>query len=189
MPSIEGGGVEKNLFIVSNYLAKKINYLSLITISKKYKKKFDKKIKFISLNSNIWDKLSRKTKYFLALILLFFEILKNKDSVIFSFQANLYCIILCKILGNKIIVRSNSAPAGWSKNFLKRIIFKFLLNKADKIMANSKDFVKSLKSEFNVKAHCIYNPLNKKKFWINLKLNQRKFLKKYDKNIKYRQIC
>lgn len=180
MPSIEGGGVEKNLFIVSNYLARKISYLSLITISKKYKKKFDNKIKFISLNSNFWDKLSRRSKYFLALILLFFEILKNKDSIIFSFQANLYCIILCKILGNKIIVRSNSAPAGWSKNFLKRIIFKFLLNKADKIMANSKDFVKSLKSEFNVKAYCIYNPLNKKEILDKSKIKSKKIFKKKD---------
>ena len=39
MPSIEGGGVEKNLFLVSNYLSKKIDYVALITISKKYKKK------------------------------------------------------------------------------------------------------------------------------------------------------
>ena len=39
MPSIEGGGVEKNLFLVSNYLCKKLNNVTLITISKKYKKK------------------------------------------------------------------------------------------------------------------------------------------------------
>ena len=39
MPSIEGGGVEKNLFIVTNYLAARIKNLSLISISKKYKKK------------------------------------------------------------------------------------------------------------------------------------------------------
>ena len=30
MPSIEGGGVEKNLFIISNFLTKKINDISLI---------------------------------------------------------------------------------------------------------------------------------------------------------------
>ena len=39
IPSIEGGGVEKNLFIVTNYLASKVKNLSLISISKKYKKK------------------------------------------------------------------------------------------------------------------------------------------------------
>ena len=39
MPSIEGGGVEKNLFIISNYLASKIEDISLITISNSFKKK------------------------------------------------------------------------------------------------------------------------------------------------------
>ena len=37
MPSIEGGGVEKNLFIISNYLANRVKKLSLITISKNTK--------------------------------------------------------------------------------------------------------------------------------------------------------
>ena len=39
MPFIEGGGVEKNLFLVSNFLIKKIRKITIITISKKYKKK------------------------------------------------------------------------------------------------------------------------------------------------------
>ena len=36
MPSIEGGGVEKNLFIISNYLSSKLKNISLITTSKKH---------------------------------------------------------------------------------------------------------------------------------------------------------
>ena len=36
MPTIEEGGVEKNLFIISNYLIEKISNISLITISKKF---------------------------------------------------------------------------------------------------------------------------------------------------------
>ena len=38
MPSIEGGGVEKNFFLISNYLAKKFENIYLITCIKKYKK-------------------------------------------------------------------------------------------------------------------------------------------------------
>ena len=37
MPSIEGGGVEKNLFIISNYLSKKFNNVTLITFLKNIK--------------------------------------------------------------------------------------------------------------------------------------------------------
>ena len=47
MPSIEGGGVEKNFFITANFLSKKIDNLSIITTSLKSKKKLDKKIKLI----------------------------------------------------------------------------------------------------------------------------------------------
>ena len=43
MPSIEGGGVEKNLFLVCNYLIKKISDLKVITISSKHLNKFDKR--------------------------------------------------------------------------------------------------------------------------------------------------
>ena len=46
MPSIEGGGVEKNLFIVANYLTRKIKRVSLISASKKYKNRFQKSIAF-----------------------------------------------------------------------------------------------------------------------------------------------
>jgi glycosyltransferase involved in cell wall biosynthesis len=162
MPSIEGGGVEKNLFLVCNYLSEKIRDLRLITISKKYKKKFNKSIKFITLSSNFWDKLSRRSKYVLALILLLKEILKDRNTIVFSFQANIYCIILCKLFFIKVISRSNSAPVGWSKNPFKRFIFKIFLNLADKIMVNSYEFKKELRKEFNVNSLCIYNPLNKK---------------------------
>ena len=48
MPSIEGGGVEKNLFLVCNYLVKKISNLKVITISNKYSNKFDKSVEIIS---------------------------------------------------------------------------------------------------------------------------------------------
>ena len=45
MPSIEGYGVEKNLFIITNYLSKYFQKIFIITTSKKYKKSL--KIKFI----------------------------------------------------------------------------------------------------------------------------------------------
>ena len=121
MPSIEGGGVEKNLFIVANYLAKKINNISLITASYQYKRKFDKKINLILPKKKFWDSLGRRWKYLICLLILLKNLIKNKNSIVFAFQANLYCIIICKLFSVKIIVRSNSAPEGWSKNIIKKI--------------------------------------------------------------------
>ena len=62
IPSIEGGGVEKNLFIISNYLKDKVRDISLITISRKFKNKFSSKINFISPQSNFWDRLGRRKR-------------------------------------------------------------------------------------------------------------------------------
>ena len=78
----------------------------------------------------------------------------------FSFQANIYCLILSKILDFKVIIRSNSSHKGWTKNFAKQIIFKIFFKFAEKIIVNSKDFKKEIDKEYNVKSVAIYNPLN-----------------------------
>ena len=107
----------------------------------KIQSKFNKNIDFVGPKSNNWDFKSRRTKYFICLYLLLKKILIDKNILVFAFQANIYCIIICKLFGIKIITRSNSAPAGWSKNIFKKLIFKYFLNAADLVMANSQKFV------------------------------------------------
>jgi len=162
MPSIEGGGVEKNLFIISNYLALKLKKIILITASSNYNNYFNKNIEIINPKYKFWDSLSRRTKYLVCLILLLKKILINKDVLILAFQANIYCILLSKIFNIKIIARSNSSPSGWSKNLLKNIIYKKILKMADKVIVNSEEFKKEMKIRFSLNTECIYNPLNKK---------------------------
>ena len=48
MPSIEGGGVEKNFFLLSNYLSKSIKSITVITVNKEFKKDLDKEFKIKS---------------------------------------------------------------------------------------------------------------------------------------------
>ena len=69
MPSIEGGGVEKNLFIISNYLSSKLKSVLLITISKKFNN-FFKGVRIINPSSHFWNNFSRRTKYIVCLIIL-----------------------------------------------------------------------------------------------------------------------
>ena len=45
MPSMEGGGVEKNIILISNYLSKYLNDISLITFDNKFNNQFVKKLK------------------------------------------------------------------------------------------------------------------------------------------------
>ena len=125
MPSIQGGGVEKNLFIVANFLIKKLGKLSIITASKNYKKKFHNKIDLITPKNEFKNKSSRRIKYFVCLLLLFLEFKKNKEIIVFCFQANVYCILLCKIL--RILESAPQNEVG-SKIFMipfKKVVYCF----------------------------------------------------------------
>ena len=161
MPSIEGGGVEKNFFIIANFFSKKIKDLSIITTSKSSKNKFSKRINLIMPARDWWENTGRRFKYFICLFLLIKSIINNKHLTVFAFQANLYCVLVCKFFGISIITRSNSSPSGWSKNSLKVKIYKYFLNRADAVMVNSIEFKKQMKDFFGINSYCIYNPLNK----------------------------
>lgn len=189
MPSIEIGGVEKNFIIIANYFAKYFDELSIITTSKKYKNCFDRNIKLIIPQNKIWQKTSRRIKFFISLFYLIIEFIKNKNVKVFCFQANIYCILVCKIFMKKIIVRSNSSPDGWSQNPLKKILYKKILKLADKIIVNSLKFKKQLKIKFNLKSYCIYNPLNSKHILRLSKqpINKDVFIKK--KNLKFINVA
>ena len=161
MPSIDGGGVEKNLIIIANYLIKKFQKVTIITYDRKFISKFNKKIKIISFKKNSSGE-KKYYKYFVCLVLLVREYLKEKKILVLSFQANIYVLFLSTILNFKTIVRSNSSPTGWTKNFIKKFIFKFFFKFASDVIVNSHEFKKLLDDEFKTKSVVIYNPLNKK---------------------------
>ena len=184
MPHMVGGGVEKNLYIVSNYCAKKIRNVYLISSTKRFNKNF-KNVKIINPRLKAWDFLSFKLNYFICLFVLFKMLMKNKNSIVFSFQANIYCIVLCKIVGVKIIARSNSSPSGWSKGIIKSFFFKKILKLADTTIVNSLEFKKEFKKKFNINSICIYNPLNKKEV---ISLSKKKIFFPFFKNYKKLKI-
>jgi len=159
-PSIEDGGVEKNLFIITNYLAERIKELYLITTSIEQLKNFSSKVKIILPLIKIAKKRKRYIRYFFSIIELLKFIIKNKNVLIVSFQANIYALIIAYIFNVKIISRSNTAPNGWSKNFLKQKVFNFFLKKANLIVVNSYEFKKIMDSKFKINCKCILNPFN-----------------------------
>lgn len=171
IPSIEEGGVEKNLYIISNYLSKKKININILTCNFDKKIKFNKKVNFIGPNNLFFIKNSRLFKTIICIFYLLTCLLKsNSKTLVFSLQANLYAIIISKITFTKVIVRANSSPAGWTKNNLKRIIYKFIINFADDVMVNSEEFKKRFYKVFKVKAKCIFNPFDK--YFVLKKLNK-----------------
>ena len=77
MPSIDGGGVEKNLFIISNFLSSKLNDIILITFDSRFNKKFKNKIRIINAVKKPKKKYSKYYKYFNCLKILFYETIKK----------------------------------------------------------------------------------------------------------------
>ena len=94
--------------------------------------------------------------------------------MVLSFQANIYCIIICKLLNIKVIVRSNSSPLGWYHNNFKKFIYRKIIRLADKVIVNSLDFKKQMETKFNIKVENIYNPLNVKEIKIKSKKKKNK---------------
>ena len=170
MPSVEGGGVEKNFFIISNYLANKLNKVLLITAENNLSNKIND-IEIVYPKSNFWRNKGRFRKYIICVFLLIKILLKNRNILVFTFQANLYAILVCKLFRIKVISRSNSSPSGWSKNFIKNYIYKVGLNLADTIIVNSIEFKQEMKKKFSINATHIYNPLNKNEI---IKLSKKK---------------
>jgi glycosyltransferase involved in cell wall biosynthesis len=179
MPSIEGGGVEKNFFIISNHLASKLNNVLLITAEKNLSKKI-KNVEIAYPKSNFWRKKGRLRKYIICIFLLIKILLINRSILLFTFQANLYAIMVCKLFGVKIISRSNSSPSGWSKNLIKNYIYKIGLNLADELIVNSIEFKNEMMLKFSLKPIHIYNPLNKDEI---IKLSKQKVKRVYSKNV------
>ena len=161
MPIVNGGGVEKNFFIITNYLSKKYKEIKVITVSKIPSHKLNKNVKVTVSTNNFLKLLGRRTLFLISLFFLFKETFHNRKVIILCFQGIAYCTIFAKILGLKIIIRSNSSPSGWSKNILKKYLYKIIYNLADRVIVNSIDFKRELKNKFNLNSISIYNPLNK----------------------------
>ena len=77
MPSMEGGGVEKNLIIVTNYVSRFIGDVSLMTFDDSFNKYFDKKVKIINVRKNE----KKNIQSILNIFVVFGYLLKNISQI------------------------------------------------------------------------------------------------------------
>lgn len=160
MPSIEGGGVEKNLFLISNFLSSKFNQVKLVTASNNTKK-IHKRINIVDSKILNFFAKGRLFKTIFSSILLFFQLLNERNVIVLSFQANLFAILITKFFNIKIITRLNSSPSGWVDNNWRKNFFRKIYSWSDLIIVNSYEFKKELWTKLKIKSHCIFNPLDK----------------------------
>ena len=158
IPSIEGGGVEKNLILLSNYLSSKIENISVVTANNDIKNLFSKKVKIICPKTNFWNNKNRFIKTLVSILFLFK--IKKKNSIIFSLQSNITAILISKFFGCKILIRLNTSLGKYINNFYRKVFFGTIYELADEIIVNSKNFQHELKKKLNLKSSVIYNPIN-----------------------------
>jgi glycosyltransferase involved in cell wall biosynthesis len=154
-PSLEIGGLTKNLFSLINSLSQKKYSIIFITFNTINKNKvgsklyaFDNKIKVITPKIKIRTN-NRYLKYFFCFFLLLKYLYQNNNLLI-SFQSNVLAILAAKITNSKIIIRCNTAPSKYISNFIKKIFFKIIYSKSDKILVTSRDFKLEMKKYFNL---------------------------------------
>jgi glycosyltransferase involved in cell wall biosynthesis len=171
-PSIEDGGVEKNLEYLTNYFLKKKKEISIISANSDKKKNFSNKINFIAPDTNLFINSSRICKSLVCFFLILTVI--KKKMIIVSFNNNIFAIFIAKLIGAKIIIRSNTSLHSYSKNFFKKKIFSFFFRFADVVIVNSKAMVREMKILLDVNSTHIYNPIE----------NINTILKKSEENLK-----
>ena len=165
-PSIEEGGVEKNLILTINELIN-VYQISIITANKNKKTKFSNKINFICPNLINFSNNLRLIK---SIVCLFYGLATlNNESIIISYESNLFAIILAKLLGCKIIVRSNAHPKGYLNNKFKLFIFKTFFQLSNAVVVNSNQFKKSIDKALKIKSKVVYNSLNNNTYLIKSK--------------------
>ena len=160
-PAIDRGGVEKNLFLITEFLSRRLPNISLITSNFKDKKKFSKRIKVYTPTKNYLNFKNRLLRNIICSIILLKLISTKEQFSLLSFNANIFATIIAKIFSINVIVRINTSHKKWSTNLIKRSIFKFFLKYPDEVIVNSRELKKEIDKEFKVNSVCIYNPLNR----------------------------
>jgi glycosyltransferase involved in cell wall biosynthesis len=158
IPSIENGGVEKNLQIIANFLAKKKINIVILTAFKNKNFKFSKNIKFINLNSKYSHYFQQRLFRLIICTYLFIVNINFKSFIILSFQSSIVAIILSKIFRKNVIIRLNTSPSKYISNFFLKKIYKLFYNLADLIIVNSNEFKKEFYKLFKINCKNIYNP-------------------------------
>ena len=154
-PSIEGGGLEKNLFSLINSLALKNYKINFFTYENNTDKKEFKKKFYFHKNINVITTTfipginHRYLKYILCFLRLLIFCINNRG-IIVSFQGNILPIIVAKITCNRIIIRCNTAPSKYINNVLKKKFFSFFYSLSDIIIVTSNDFKKEITKFFGL---------------------------------------
>ena len=153
-PSFEKGGATFNLINFVNFCIKKKIKIYLISNirSKEQKQFFSKNVNFINIKKKFFNKHRFSTMlYSISLLLRLFKDIKPNNSIVLSFQSHIFSILICRLLGRKIIIRNSEEIIEATKYADNRFIASFIFilkiffyNFSNGIITNSTKAKKSL---------------------------------------------
>ena len=157
-PSIEEGGVEKNLFLMANKLSEN-NDISVVSANSNKRKMFVKNVKFYCSKKLNLNKSPRIVKSLYCSFILLMRFFNKKNIILIAYESNIFAIFLSKILRIPVIVRSNASPIGYLDNAFKKYIFRFFFNLANLVLVNSKEFKIKIDTILKIKSKILYNSI------------------------------
>jgi|694.fasta_scaffold149166_3 glycosyltransferase involved in cell wall biosynthesis len=157
-PSLESGGVEKNLFSLIHNLNNKNYKIIFITYCQIKNKKINNKIEIICPSFNFKKNIRFLKILFCFFSLIFFNFFKKIPVI--SFQANIFAIIASIITRSKIIIRTNASPDFYIRSNFSKIIFSFFFSRANLILVSSRQFQIRFRKFFNLKSKILRHQLN-----------------------------
>jgi glycosyltransferase involved in cell wall biosynthesis len=170
LPSLAGGGAERTVVNIINYIDKKIFDVTLVLISKninnehkhEYLENLNSNVKVLYLNC----KLSR-LHIFNIIYKLCQTINKENPDIIFSttFNANVISIISNKLAKKNIpvVIRETTNRTKLGVNLFGKLVTRFIYNQSDTVVSLSKGVKNDLINNFKVKKEkikLIYNPVD-----------------------------
>lgn len=165
--SMTSGGAERVIANLSNYLVKQNNDVTILTLlNRESSYELDKKVKYDSLKiregkKNIYQKIKsifeNRSKYLKYLK-------ENKHDIVISFlpRASYYSAMVCKKSKTKLIISERNDPESIYNTLLKKIFTKYLYNKADGFVFQTKMASEYFSKKIQKKSIIIPNPVNDK---------------------------
>ena len=168
-PNFSEGGVESTSIKLSNYFTAKNINITFVSFKPPNKKNFRNSnlVKFKNYRNRNVNWFIKNFFCICILVKILFTSNKN-NTVVFALSNLNFCILMCKLLGFKIVSR-NSAPIDYFKydsnffEYVKYYIKCFLYPLSDLIISNSKSSAEKLnkKLAYKTKIISIPNPVHK----------------------------